>query len=172
MTRIELVTSSLPWMCSTNWATLAGVRLFELRRIFPWFIKDVQLDSFSLQILKFYFRAEDGARTRHPQLGRLMLYQMSYFRDASFGFQVQIRFVRSMSRDHLRHRIIFGGERRIRTSEVERQQIYSLPHLAALESPLPVRILNSKNASRWRDSNPRPTDYKSVALTNWATSAN
>jgi hypothetical protein len=24
--------------------------------------------------------AEDGARTRHPQLGRLMLYQMSYFR--------------------------------------------------------------------------------------------
>ena len=28
-----------------------------------------------------------------------------------------------------------SGERRIRTSEVERQQIYSLPHLAALESP-------------------------------------
>ena len=26
------------------------------------------------------FRAEDGARTRHPQLGRLVLYQMSYFR--------------------------------------------------------------------------------------------
>lgn len=28
-----------------------------------------------------------------------------------------------------------SGERRIRTSEVVRQQIYSLPHLAALESP-------------------------------------
>ena len=25
--------------------------------------------------------------------------------------------------------------------------------------------------SRWRDSNPRPADYKSAALTNWATSA-
>ena len=29
-----------------------------------------------------------------------------------------------------------GGESRIRTCEVVRQQIYSLPHLAALESPL------------------------------------
>ena len=25
-------------------------------------------------------RAEDGAQTRDPQLGRLMLYQLSYFR--------------------------------------------------------------------------------------------
>jgi hypothetical protein len=33
-------------------------------------------DAWSL----FYFRAEDEARTRYPQLGRLMLYQMSYFR--------------------------------------------------------------------------------------------
>jgi hypothetical protein len=35
-------------------------------------------------ILSFKERAEDGARTRHPQLGRLVLYQMSYFR---FYFQ-------------------------------------------------------------------------------------
>ena len=26
-------------------------------------------------------RAEDGAQTRDPQLGRLMLYQLSYFRN-------------------------------------------------------------------------------------------
>ena len=26
-------------------------------------------------------RAEDGAQTRDPQLGRLVLYQLSYFRD-------------------------------------------------------------------------------------------
>ena len=26
------------------------------------------------------FRAEDGAQTRDPQLGRLMLYRLSYFR--------------------------------------------------------------------------------------------
>ena len=28
----------------------------------------------------FSLRAEDGAQTRDPQLGRLMLYQLSYFR--------------------------------------------------------------------------------------------
>ena len=27
-------------------------------------------------------RAEDGAQTRDPQLGRLMLYQLSYFRNS------------------------------------------------------------------------------------------
>ena len=54
-----------------------------------------------------FLRAEDGAQTRDPQLGRLMLYQLSYFRK-------------------------FCGQRWIRTTEVERQQIYSLPHLATL----------------------------------------
>ncbi len=53
------------------------------------------------------YRAEDEAQTRDPQLGRLMLYQLSYFRN-------------------------FCGQRWIRTTEVERQQIYSLPHLATL----------------------------------------
>ena len=55
--------------------------------------------------------AEDEVRTRDPQLGRLMLYQLSYFR-------------------------VMCGERRIRTSEGVRQQIYSLPQLATLVSPL------------------------------------
>ena len=30
--------------------------------------------------------AEDGTQTRDPQLGRLMLYQLSYFRGFSFEF--------------------------------------------------------------------------------------
>ena len=51
--------------------------------------------------------AEDGAQTRDPQLGRLMLYQLSYFRK-------------------------FSGQRWIRTTEGVSQQIYSLPHLATL----------------------------------------
>ncbi len=35
-----------------------------------------------------FLRAEDGAQTRDPQLGRLMLYQLSYFRNMySFGFR-------------------------------------------------------------------------------------
>ncbi len=49
--RIELMTSSLPRKCSTT----------ELHQ-------------------HFLYRAEDEARTRDPQLGRLMLYQLSYFR--------------------------------------------------------------------------------------------
>ena len=63
----------------------------------------------TLVLAQQYFkkRAEDGAQTRDPQLGRLMLYQLSYFRN-------------------------FCGQRWIRTTEVERQQIYSLPHLATL----------------------------------------
>lgn len=52
-------------------------------------------------------RAEDGTQTRNPQLGRLMLYQLSYFRN-------------------------FCGQRWIRTTEGVSQQIYSLPHLATL----------------------------------------
>ena len=30
-------------------------------------------------VVTFLFGAEDEARTRDPQLGRLMLYQLSYF---------------------------------------------------------------------------------------------
>ena len=68
--------------------------------------------------------AEDEVRTRDPQLGRLMLYQLSYFR-------------------------IMCGERRIRTSEGVRQQIYSLPQLATLVSPLSIFCYTySMNLSR------------------------
>ncbi len=73
------------------------------------------------------------------------------------------------------------GRRWIRTTEVERQQIYSLPHLATLVSarysnfktcsadsfrPLSRPGKTSSPPSRWRDSNPRPADYKSAALAN------
>ena len=34
-----------------------------------------------------FLRAEDGTQTRDPQLGRLMLYQLSYFRN----FQLRIK---------------------------------------------------------------------------------
>ena len=56
---------------------------------------------------RILLRAEDGTQTRDPQLGRLMLYQLSYFRN-------------------------FSGQRWIRTTEGVSQQIYSLPHLATL----------------------------------------
>ena len=62
-------------------------------------------------------RAEDEAQTRDPQLGRLMLYQLSYFRkNLCFWF------------------CSASGKRWIRTTEGKNQQIYSLPHLATLVS--------------------------------------
>ena len=54
-------------------------------------------------------RAENGAQTRDPQLGRLVLYQLSYFRKDKVKCVV-------MDSNHRRHS----------------QQIYSLPHLANL----------------------------------------
>ena len=54
-------------------------------------------------------RAENGAQTRDPQLGRLVLYQLSYFRKLRKKWVV-------MDSNHRRHS----------------QQIYSLPHLATL----------------------------------------
>ena len=62
------------------------------------------------------FRAEDGAQTRDPQLGRLVLYQLSYFRSHSI----------SPLLNALAHPC---GQGRIRTAEAVRQQIYSLPVL-------------------------------------------
>ena len=88
MAGFEPATSSLPRKCSTP----------ELHR----------------QYVKF--RAEDEAQTRDPQLGRLMLYQLSYFRKQSpFSFMSEV-----------------CGRRWIRTTEGINQQIYSLPHLATL----------------------------------------
>ncbi len=51
------------------------------------------------------------------------------------------------------------------------QQSYSLSSLTAWVSPLNFSINSFKDLSRWRDSNPRPADYKSAALASWATSA-
>ena len=98
MTGFEPVTSSLPRKCSTT----------ELH----W---------------QKLFRAEDEAQTRDPQLGRLMLYQLSYFR---IGI---LRRTKATRNNLAPGGKIFCGRGWIRTTEVERQQIYSLPHLATLE---------------------------------------
>ena len=95
---------------------------------------------------RILLRAEDGAQTRDPQLGRLMLYQLSYFRN-------------------------FSGQRWIRTTEGVSQQIYSLPHLATLvfaHSFFQRSKINFafSSSSLLSDSNQRPRDYKSRALAN------
>ena len=77
--------------------------------------------------IRIFLRAEDGAQTRDPQLGRLMLYQLSYFRN-------------------------FCGQRWIRTTEVERQQIYSLPHLATLVFALFLLLRRFVSQLRCKDT--------------------
>ena len=56
------------------------------------------------------------------------------------------------------------GQRRIRTSVLVREQIYSLSPLATRPSAQVNFPVYWKFRSRRRESNPRPTDYKSVAL--------
>ena len=98
--------------------------------------------------------AENGAQTRDPQLGRLVLYRLSYFRELTTTSATVI---------------FFCGSRWIRTTEGENQQIYSLPHLAALEYS--QFLFQSPFLSLLSDSNQRPRDYKSRALANWAKEA-
>ena len=81
--------------------------------------------------------AGNGVRTRDPQLGRLMLYQLSYSRSdprSSFVLATpgcvenpSVRAPGTASRT--------GGEGRIRTSEAYRRQIYSLFPLTTREPP-------------------------------------
>ena len=40
-----------------------------------------KISSYFICNCLIFKRAEDGAQTRDPQLGRLMLYQLSYFRN-------------------------------------------------------------------------------------------
>ena len=70
--------------------------------------------------------AGDEVRTRDLQLGRLSLYQLSYSRLINI---MNLWFPTNHNR---------CGQKRIRTSEVERQQIYSLPPLAAWVSALQI----------------------------------
>ena len=62
-----------------------------------------------------------------------------------------------------------GGQSGIRTPEVSRQQIYSLLHLAALETTLNkwAKSRYKSHYSEWswrKESNLQPADYKSAAL--------
>ena len=109
--------------------------------------------------LHWLFRAEDEVRTRDPQLGRLMLYQLSYFRlfrfEGASSASLLLTFLESAPSKTKNLSFIRGifcdasscmcGERRIRTSEGVRQQIYSLPQLATLVSPHICKVLNSRN---------------------------
>jgi hypothetical protein len=81
-------------------------------------------------------RAGDGTRTRDPQRGRLMLYQLSYSRNKD----------------------LWGEE----DSNLRRRAPADLQSAPVGHFGISPMI---NNMSRWTDSNPRPADYKSAALT-------
>ena len=134
MAGVEPATSSLPRMRSTTELHQQHELQFATTRIYERINKN---------------RAENGAQTRDPQLGRLVLYQLSYFRESTTTSATVI---------------FFCGSRWIRTTEGENQQIYSLPHLAALEYS--QYLFQCPFWSLLSDSNQRPRDYKSRALAN------
>ena len=111
--RVELGTSSLPRKCST---TELQQHVVFLRR-----------------------GAEDGAQTRDPQLGRLVLYQLSYFR---------------------KQKEWAGTDSNRRSRKATDLQSACFNHLPTYPA------LFSSFLSLLSDSNQRPRDYKSRALAN------
>ena len=136
MAGVEPATSSLPRMRSTT-------ELHQQHEL-PCSLLLEKYESINKN------RAENGAQTRDPQLGRLVLYRLSYFRELTTTSAT----------------VILCGSRWIRTTEGENQQIYSLPHLAALEYSQFYYFKVQLFSSLLSDSNQRPRDYKSRALAN------
>ena len=101
-------------------------------------------------------RAENGAQTRDPQLGRLVLYQLSYFRN-----RLPIRKWVVMDSNHRSRKTTdiqsapFGRSGNHPLKKIR----YSLTcHQIACDLVLFLSLLS--------DSNQRPRDYKSRALAN------
>ena len=86
-----------------------------------------------------FLRAEDGAQTRGPQLGRLMLYRLSYFRNPKWV---------EMDSNH-------------RSDDAADLQSAPFGHSGIYPKPFKELFL-----SLLSDSNQRPRDYKSRALAN------
>ena len=81
-----------------------------------------------------------------------MLYPLSYFRNYVYIKNLQTNKDSTHFKSYYQSRFAFSfsthcGQRWIRTTEVERQQIYSLPHLATLEFALTF-VTISENALR------------------------
>ena len=98
-------------------------------------------------------RAENGTQTRDPQLGRLMLYQLSYFRKKPKTFQV-LRMWAKMDSNH----------RSRKTADLQ-----SAPFGHSGICPTYFQRTTASQhlfLSLLSDSNQRPRDYKSRALAN------
>ena len=80
-TRLELATPTLARLCSTNWAISAFLRNLAFSAVLIARKFRINTQCFVLQTKNSKFqRAENEARTRDPNLGKVVLYQLSYFR--------------------------------------------------------------------------------------------
>ena len=145
MKGFEPPTPSLPWKCSTP----------ELH----WLMRPPAANG-----------AGDETRTRDPQLGRLMLYQLSYARliSLSVGLSVSLE-ISSQTHTQTHTQTPFVGVIGFEPIQTESPDLQSGPALQLRRTPgLYCQNTCCENAlsssSRWRDSNPRPADYKSAAL--------
>ena len=138
--RIELTTSSLPRKCSTT----------ELQRLVT------ALGSISPKQKKNYSSGRPGSN-RPPIAWKAIALPNELLPLIWPPFGVQ-NYKKERTKTSQSSLWSCSGQEWIRTTEVERQRIYSPPHLAALEPAL------QKKRSHLSDSNQRPADYKSAAL--------
>src|SRR5258706_15608565 len=82
--RFELMTSSLPRRRSTP--ELRGRDIRQASQLARSLVQNLNHDK--RQLVWYELGAGDEIRTRDPQLGRLMLYQLSYTRSRSERFQI------------------------------------------------------------------------------------
>src|SRR5712675_2861197 len=99
--RFELMTSSLPRRRSTP--ELRGRDIRQASQLARSLVQNLNHDK--RQLVWYELGAGDEIRTRDPQLGRLMLYQLSYTRST-----------RTSQLQNLRAEISRGAGGRIRTS--------------------------------------------------------
>jgi hypothetical protein len=134
-------------------------------------------------------RARDRVRTGDIQLGRLTLYQLSYSRILILNGLIQCWHsfvkIKNFSLFSLQFRVGRAGfePAKLKNNRFTVCPRWPLEYLPIFNEWSPAFInwfsqwLLSEQAvvqttkSRWRDSNPRPADYKSAALASWATSA-
>ena len=104
-------------------------------------------------------RAEDGTQTRDPQLGRLMLYQLSYFRNFLWA---------KMDSNHRRRKPADLQSAPFGHSGIcpfQNQEIKELFSNNMIKTDV-LSLFFGFFLSLLSDSNQRPRDYKSRALAN------
>ena len=134
MAGVEPATSSLPRMRSTTELHQQHELLFATTRKYECINKN---------------RAENGAQTRDPQLGRLVLYRLSYFRELTTTSAT----------------VSFVGADGFEPPKVKTSRFTVCPIWPLWNTPntyFKVQLF----LSLLSDSNQRPRDYKSRALAN------